>query len=305
MSTLELNGLILSVEFALLAWGILFILMRRQRRSQQTDHAHADAALDEMKTGEPSRREALSTLFESTYGIAGDELTAKVDEYVNREQAFYTAMMRLYLERDGEKLKDLPNELTKVLSPWVTLTQSGMVPASELDDLETAKITLATELQNTKRTLDDLMAEYTAAFHKMGPPVIAPPAPPSLQIERTPEDEVTTDIVFAEEEIELDMDEAMDAPERDEPVVSPVVSAPTSTPEQVPELAADEKSTSAPADVEPEAQSADEPLLYDIEEDGDPILETISPLLPFKEKRAPGELEGLADLFDTPPPAKK
>ncbi|MBZ8144090.1 hypothetical protein CLD22_30435, partial [Rubrivivax gelatinosus] len=117
MSTLELGGLILAVEFALLAWGILFVMLRRQRSLVHTDQAHAGAVLEHLENTEVSRRDALANLFETTYRLEGDDLAAKVDEYVAREKAFYSAMLSLYLNRDGTKLQEIPDELAKVLTP--------------------------------------------------------------------------------------------------------------------------------------------------------------------------------------------
>ncbi|TCT21970.1 hypothetical protein [Thiobaca trueperi] len=338
MSTLEIAGLILTVEFALAAWAILFVLLRRQRQSLQTDHAHADAAIKELANNEVSRRDALSTLFQSTYGLEGAELESRVDAYVEREQAFYSAMLSLYLQRDGEKLKNLPAELTKVLTPWAGLTPSGMVPAdeigSQIGSLEHEKTQLATELEHTKRTLEQLMDEYMAAFDKAQAPPETPASPPSAPAE----DVIAADIVFEEETLE---EETLEL-DQNRPDARPDVSEPE------PEIKAEPASKSTAdldallfddAQDEPEGQdeppaspSADnlddvfgETLQYDIEADDEPAPKPATPA-PGKaeasqpddpveaawstpprteEEIAQEELEGLADLFDPPPPPAK
>lgn len=161
MNALTLSSIILAAEFALVAWAILLILVRRQRQQAHTDLQHAGAVMKKFERIEISRRDALTTLFESTYRLQDDELKAKVNEYALREQAFYQAMLSLYLERDGKKLAEIPAELAKVLDPWTDLVPPGLLEANEL---ENEKSKLADELENTRHTLDELMKEYSAAF---------------------------------------------------------------------------------------------------------------------------------------------
>jgi len=177
MTAIELGSLILAVEFGFIAWGTLFLLLRRNRDQRHTDQDHASAVLEELQEQELDRRDALSNLFANTYKLEGNELSSKVDEYVEREKAFYSAMLSLYLERDGAKLRDLPAELTKVLTPWAHITPSGMVDASKVGSLEEEKAALALELDNTQQTLERLMDEYMAAFDKNEAPDEQAPKP--------------------------------------------------------------------------------------------------------------------------------
>ena len=334
MNALELSGLILTVEFALAAWAILFILLRRQRQSLQTDHAHADAAIKELASSEVSRRDALSNLFQSTYGLEGEELESRVNEFVEREQAFYSAMLSLYLERDGKKLKDLPAELTKVLSPWANLTPSGMVHTSEISgqigSLEHEKAELVTELEHTKRTLEQLMDEYTAAFDKAHAPPAAPASPPPAPAK----DDITADTVFEAETPMLDQDWIDVQPDASEPEPEVKTEPAGKTTADLDALlfddVQDEPEPQPAPDDTPEPPVVDnlddafgEPLQYDIEEVDEPAAEpfdlppdTAKAVRPddaietawstpprTEEEIAREELEGLADLFE-PPPAK-
>lgn len=165
MNALTLSALILAVECALVAWVILFFLMRQQNYQVHSDLEHAGAVIKKFERIELSRRDALTALFESTYQLQDDELKAKVDEYALREQAFYQAMLSLYLERDGKKLGEIPNELAKVIDPWTNLATNN--PANE-NLLEADKAKLAAELESTRDTLDELMKEYSAAFAVSG-----------------------------------------------------------------------------------------------------------------------------------------
>ncbi|MBN2886495.1 MAG: hypothetical protein JXM75_07315 [Chromatiaceae bacterium] len=164
MTALEVGGLVLAVEFALVACAVLFWMLHRSHETLKQDHAEAGAVLDKVVTSEDSRREALSGIFSSTYNLEGEELESTVNEYLEREKAFYSAMLNIYLERKGDKLHDMPKELTKVLAPLVHLTPQNMVSADELGSLESEKAELSAELQETKTTLGQLMDEYNAAF---------------------------------------------------------------------------------------------------------------------------------------------
>lgn len=284
MSALELSSLILAIEFALLSWAILFFLLRRQRRQAQLDQTCAGAAIRKLKTGETSRRDTLATLFSETYRLEGDELAARVDEYVAREKAFYTAMITLYLERDGERLKEIPAELAKVLAPWASLTPNGMVDTAALADLASEKSELAAERASTKRTLDELMNEYAAAFshHQSKPepkPEPTPVADPVPETAPAASPEAAEEIVF--EEYDPDADQISDLDQDDFAFLSgadkprpetAAKSAPaTQAPENPPNRAAEETTA---------AEAMDEDAL------------------------AREELEGLADLFDTGPPTR-
>ncbi|MEQ8663077.1 MAG: hypothetical protein RLW62_19860, partial [Gammaproteobacteria bacterium] len=180
LGTVELALALLCAEFALVALVVPALLLRRARRRTTTElaqQARAEGAAEEMMSevgaAEPARREALATIFASTYNLADDEVAARVDEFIAREQAFYQVMTSVYLERDEERLKEIPEALTKVISPWIRMTPKNMVAASEVDALAQSKdalaqsnATLNAELEETRRSMDELMGEYMKAFHK-------------------------------------------------------------------------------------------------------------------------------------------
>ncbi len=170
LTALEVAGLVLSSEFALIAIAVPAWLLRRQHRqisSQiKVDTVATQTLLEAVEAKAPSRRDALSTIFATTYQMQGQELDAKVDEFVAREQAFYQVMTRVYLERDGDSLQAIPEELTKVISPWLRLTPRNMVDSATFSALESTNAELSTELDETKRSMADLMNEYMRAFDK-------------------------------------------------------------------------------------------------------------------------------------------
>ena len=281
MSALELGSLVLATEFALVAWAILFFLLRRQRKQFNSDQVHVGAVIEKLDKTEISRRDALTTLFQSNYQMEGEELEAKVDEYVAREKAFYNAMLSLYLERDGAKLKDIPAELAKVLSPWTTLTPSGRLPTGDIGHLESEKAELAAELESTKQTLDELMSEYSAAFNRSQQP------PESASPHAAPPDESIADIVIEEETTDMDQD-IFDV--RSEELADQHEFEIADTLAEMPFTASKPEKT-APESI---ADSAQKPIRPSGDSDPNDSDEAL----------AWEELEGLADLFDSPSSSK-
>ncbi|KXX66367.1 hypothetical protein [Marichromatium gracile] len=277
MSALEIGGLILSVEFALVAWGVLFFMLRRQRKGDRQAQADASAVLEQVDTGEEARREALAGVFAATYQLEGDELQSTVDEYLERERAFYNAMLDIYLERSGEKLQDLPKELTKVLAPLVHMTPTNMVDVEQLSDLEDAKAQLEAELGDTKKTLNQLMDEYNAAFSAQQQEAAAAAASPT-ETAGSDDADVIDDIDALLAEAGADLDAAAPEP-------SP---QPPSEPEtlEVEEMESEEMEA-------PSFELADE---FEIGEETDEDQQQAGD----EEEIWQEKLEELSDLFETP-----
>lgn len=304
MNTLHLAALILAGEFALLAWIILFLMLRRQSHQEQHDQAHAGAVMEHLEANEISHRDALTQLFETTYRLEGEELAAKVDEYMERERAFYNMMLNLYLNRDGAKLKEIPAELAKVVKPWAEITPTGMINASEVTNLEQEKARLAFELENTKETLEQLMDEYMAAFKKTEQQAAAESSPPSAPrpepmtspgdqeaawakpptLDETPEADVALDIDAADFDIQ-----PAEPTQPDEPAM------PTPSTESEPSF--DEALD--PSDIDAMLEALAKEATKDVTPGAGAGERPLSPE-EIEEARARDELEGLADLFDLP-----
>jgi hypothetical protein len=166
MTTLELASLILSAEFALASAVILFLVRRRQRRAEQHQSAQG-ADLQAQVAGElPSRRESLTKLFQANAQLKGRKLTTTVDQFIAREQAFYDAMLNIYLNKEGKSLGDIPGELRKVLTPWVDLQASANEEVAALGDLRAENAELSEQLNHNKEIIQRLLEEYDATFNK-------------------------------------------------------------------------------------------------------------------------------------------
>lgn len=165
-TSLEVGLLILAVEFALIACGVTFAVLHRSRSTQQHQVTEITGLVNKVAATTDVRREALSAIFAETYRFDPAETEHVVSDFIERERAFYNAMIGVHLGRGGKTLEDVPTELTKVIAPWLRLTPRNMVSVETVEALETANSVLNQALTNTKSVLDALMEEYNAAFHK-------------------------------------------------------------------------------------------------------------------------------------------
>ncbi len=165
-TSLELGLLLLAVQFAGMTIALAVVLLKRGRATEQQQTQAVTGLVNKVEATADARREALKTVFSDTYQFDGEEAERVVTDFIERERAFYNAMIGVHLGRGGKTLADVPAELTKVVAPWLRLTPKHMVSADAVEALETANSALSAELESTKRVLDELMEEYNAAFHK-------------------------------------------------------------------------------------------------------------------------------------------
>jgi len=197
MLILALEGL---VVLAILSGSLVYLGMRKSR----SDRAGATSLVGRIKKDEDARRAKLAGIFKSCYGLDGETLKARVDEFVIREKAFYKTLIALYLDRDSGKLAKLTEDLEEVIGPCLEL--AGQKPAGDSDpdvkELREQNDMLERELQSTRRVMETLMAEYNAAFNK------------EASHPRAAEDEVQGETVALEgETVELEGDAEKPAPE--------------------------------------------------------------------------------------------
>lgn len=171
MSTVELSLLAVAIEFGVIALGLWIWMLLRQRRSARQDQEGAEALQEEVEAKEPTRREALRTIFAERYNVDEEQLDAKVEEFVERERSFYQALLTVYLKHDPAGLAKMGDELHKVIAPWVSMVPEGMVDGptvealhQDLSTLNGENQTLSRELERTKQVMETLLGEYNAAF---------------------------------------------------------------------------------------------------------------------------------------------
>ena len=138
-TSLEAGLLILAVEFALIACGVTFAVLHRSRSTQQHQATEITGLVNKVAATTDVRREALSAIFAETYRFDPAETERVVTDFIERERAFYNAMIGVHLGRGGKTLEDVPTELTKVIAPWLRLTPRNMVSVETVEALETAR----------------------------------------------------------------------------------------------------------------------------------------------------------------------
>jgi len=163
-TTLELALLVLSVEFALLSAGLCFVLLRGGKRQEQHTIASVSSLVTSVEQAASPRREALLTVLRETYRFDDDKAEKVVSDFIEREHAFYNALIGVHLGRGGKTLADVPAEVTRLVAPWLRLTPKPVIDESAVEALQTQNQTLTHQLAETKDVLDELMSEYSAAF---------------------------------------------------------------------------------------------------------------------------------------------
>jgi hypothetical protein len=126
-TSLEAALLILTIEFGLLAGVVTFSAYRGAHSVEAESAAQATELVSKVSNTEDTRRTALETVFKDKYQFEGDELGAAVDEFMQREKAFYNAVVGAFLGRGNSKISDLKDELTKIVAPWISITPKNMV----------------------------------------------------------------------------------------------------------------------------------------------------------------------------------
>ena len=165
-TSLELALLLLCCEFALLAATYVWFQRRRERRQETTAVADITSLVTNVERTETQRRTALLATMQEIYRFGPEEAERVVSDFIERERAFYNALIGVHLGRGGKSLVDVPAEITKLVAPWLRITPQGQVDVSKVVGLQDANSALSDELADTKKVLDSLMVEYSAAFRK-------------------------------------------------------------------------------------------------------------------------------------------
>lgn len=165
-SSLELALLVLCIEFALVATGLLYFSRRAGQVQEARAVENATLLVNSVERSEGQRREALLITMQDTYRMDPAEAERVVSDFIEREHAFYNALIGVHLGRSGKSLADVPGELTKLIAPWLRITPRGQVGKEAVEALESSKAAVESELSDTRKVLDELMAEYNAAFNR-------------------------------------------------------------------------------------------------------------------------------------------
>lgn len=221
MTTIELASLILTAEFALVAAAVLYVMRRRERRAAESQRTESEDLRQTVQGELPSRREALTGLFKDNARLKGRQLSATVDQFIAREQAFYEAMLNIYLNKNEKSLSDIPDELRKVLAPWAELQRNANEDSGAVGELRVENAELSEQIEHNKQIIQRLLEEYDATFNKFqrSPDAEVPPlegileaAEAAVEAKREEEKpgEQLDDLLAAQDiEVEEDIDAAL------------------------------------------------------------------------------------------------
>ena len=130
-TSLELALLVLCVEFGLVAVVIMFVSRRTERQQQNTAVENVTSLVATVEKTEVHRRDALMATMQEIYRMDAAESEKVVGDFIERERAFYNALIGVTLGRGGKSLADVPAEVTKLVAPWVRITPRGQVEAAQ------------------------------------------------------------------------------------------------------------------------------------------------------------------------------
>ena len=193
MNTLLITvGIELAVVIALV--GVFLIL--KIKKGKKADRNAAQELVKTVKKNEKGRRESLLQVFGESYDLEEEELNAAVDEFLNREKAFFKTLISVYVERDAMEFSKLAGALEKMVKPYSDLALSAelSVDNEQLEALQQENQTLGKELDESKKVMDELLSEYTATFDKEGEGK-APEAAQNNQAEEKSESEIPVETI--------------------------------------------------------------------------------------------------------------
>lgn len=162
VTSAELAYLILAFEFGALALGLTVTLLRRRSGAPTQTTAAATHGAN-VHTTPDARREALISIMRDTYQFEAAELERVLGDFLEREHAFYSALLTVHLGRGGQCLADAPNKLSRVIAPWLRLITPNPHPADALDTHGPDRSSETDERNRTTLVIADLMREYQGA----------------------------------------------------------------------------------------------------------------------------------------------
>ena len=163
--------LIVLVETLALLASILgiwvFLSIRRKRSTRKA----VDCLVEQIRKQSRLRLEETGSFLEEKYRFDGDELQQAVDQVDKAEKLFFQRVLNLYLKRDNDRLKSLDAWVAELIGVYKSL--SPVMPAAgeadedtqkKLQEMERSRQALESELEVTKTTMSNMIAEFGNMF---------------------------------------------------------------------------------------------------------------------------------------------
>lgn len=173
LSALEIALLVLTAELGIALIFVTRAAVKARAAVSQADNRAADSLLDHVQEKVQTRRQALELVLRDAYSLEEEELARFADEFMAREEEFYKVIADTFKGRDYKRLVHLTEDLNKVVAPCIGLVPKNQVKRAEadalktqLDELEMTNERLRRDLQDSTTSLDQMTAEYNAAFER-------------------------------------------------------------------------------------------------------------------------------------------
>ncbi|MFK8066818.1 MAG: hypothetical protein AB8D52_01075 [Gammaproteobacteria bacterium] len=198
--TLQTLLIITAAEIGFVLLSLCIFLIWRKVKAKKEDLKAVKDLVENVKEIEPNRRESLLKVFGECYDMEENELNTAVDEFLNRERAFYKTMISVYVDRDAKEFSKLSGALVEMVKPYSDLALSAELStdSEELEALQEQNKELSKELDESKKVMDELLTEYSATFDKEGEGTTAE----SIQKSKTDESNEDTDQTKEEQKSE-------------------------------------------------------------------------------------------------------
>lgn len=173
LSALEIGLLVLSLELAIALFVVTRTALKARAAVTRADSRAAESLLDHVQEKVQTRRQALELVLRDAYSLEEEELAKFADEFMAREEEFYKVIADTFKGRDYGRLVNLTEDLNKVVAPCIGLVPKNQVKRSDadalktqLDELEMTNERLRRDLQDSTTSLEQMTAEYNAAFER-------------------------------------------------------------------------------------------------------------------------------------------
>ncbi|MCF6281567.1 MAG: hypothetical protein L3J28_05020 [Candidatus Polarisedimenticolaceae bacterium] len=311
---IEINSIIIMAmgEVLLVLLIIIVVMVVLAMKRNAKDQAAAEALIKQLKKDRSARDEKVRCMLNGKYHYEDSVLDSTVRKFSKSERHFYQRFIKIYLNRDHEKLSKLATDFDAVTDPFFNLelpastSNKEQAPAenNEFARLKEANDKLKEELSVSMSTLGRMLSEYAnvldedarqeaAAEDGSKEASISSVLMGTLAENSTQDDadvDVSTESPVTDELLELSEEEPSDGSDVDISTESPVA-------DELLEPSEEEPSDGSDLDVSTEAPVADE--LLEIQEEA-PTEEAPVAVPEEKENLSTDAVDDLLDSINVP-----
>ncbi len=172
MIELDLVTVIFMLEGVIALFLLLLLLFFFKRKNNNTGIAVSAKVIDKLQDTENIKLKTTHALLSAHCDFEPDELDSLVGDIKASERALYQAIIKIYLNNDGELLGKIDKQIDNLSEPYCKAlshssgggTEKKEQYEHELQRLEQEKKRLGEQLTIAMTTMDEISAEYTRVF---------------------------------------------------------------------------------------------------------------------------------------------